>query len=179
MEVTDAQKARAHARFSFGEAGGIRVATGLSVLDYLVTEFTRSATGQLLLEVAPGAADEQAAGAGRALGESLASLLGAEGAAGRGFAWLPADEALAGAVLEISDQPLLASNVDFSGQQVGGLRGDVVARFLRELARGAALNVHIRVLEGKDPQNVLLAIFKALGAAVGQACRRPDGKERA
>ena len=39
----------------------------------------------------------------------------------------------------------------------------------------AGLNVHIRVLEGKDPQNVLSAIFKALGAAIGQACRTPEG----
>ena len=76
-------------------------------------------------------------------------------------------------MLEVSDRPLLASNVDFSG--VGGLRSDVVAVFLEELAAGAGLNVHIRVLEGKDPQNVLSAIFKALGAAIGQACRTPEG----
>ena len=58
---------------------------------------------------------------------------------------------------------------------VGGLGSDVVAVFLRELAEGAGLNVHIRVLEGKDPQHVLRAIFKALGAAIGQACRNPEG----
>ena len=38
-----------------------------------------------------------------------------------------------------------------------------------------SLNLHIRVLEGKDPQNVLRAIFKALGAAVADACRTSDG----
>jgi imidazoleglycerol-phosphate dehydratase len=178
MEVTDPQKARANARFGFAGPGDVHVATGLSVLDYLVAEFARAAGAQLSLEVAPGTADEQAAIAGRALGEALAGLLRSEGAAGRGFAWLPADEALAGAVLEVSTRPLLASNVDFSGERVGGLEGDVVARFLQEFAAGASLNVHIRVLEGKDPQNVLLAIFKALGAAVGQACRTSDGGER-
>jgi imidazoleglycerol phosphate dehydratase HisB len=54
---------------------------------------------------------------------------------------------------------------------VGGLASDVVARFVEELAAGAGLNVHIRVLEGKEPEHVLLAIFKALGAALGIACR--------
>jgi imidazoleglycerol-phosphate dehydratase len=117
------------------------------------------------------------AAAGRGLGEALAPLLRDRGASGRGWAWLPADEALAGAVLEVSDRPLVASNVDFSGQRVGGLRGDVVGRFLDELSQGAGLNVHIRVLEGRDPQNVLRAIFKALGAAIGQACRTPEGAE--
>jgi imidazoleglycerol-phosphate dehydratase len=93
------------------------------------------------------------------------------GASGRGWAWLPANEALAGAVLEVSDQANVTSNVDFSGQRVGGLESDLVARFLEELAAGAGLNIHIRVLEGKDPEHVLAAIFKALGAAIGVACR--------
>ena len=91
------------------------------------------------------------------------------------YCFLASDEAsyLNGAVIEVSDRPLVSSNADFSG--VGGLRSDVVAVFLEELATGAGLNVHIRVLEGKDPQHVLSAIFKALGAAIGQACRTPEG----
>jgi len=88
---------------------------------------------------------------------------------------LPAHEALASASLEVSEQPLVVSNVDFSGQRVGGLASDVVARFLNELAIGAGLNVHVRVLEGRDPEHVLRAIFKALGAALGQACRPAYG----
>ena len=147
------------------------MATGLPVLDHLLGELARTARLRLSLEVAPGSADEEVAAAGRGLGEALAPLVRSPGASGRGWAWLPADEALAGAVLEVSDEPHVASNVDFSGQRVGGLAGDVVARFLTELAAGAGLNIHIRVLEGKEPEHVLLAIFKALGAATGIACR--------
>ena len=58
-----------------------------------------------------------------------------------------------------------------------GSRATSSRAFLEELADGAGLNVHIRVLEGKDPQHVLRAIFKALGAALGQACRPPEGGE--
>jgi imidazoleglycerol-phosphate dehydratase len=173
--MADAPKA--HVRVGVGAAGRVNVATGLSVLDYLVAELARAARIELSLEVAPSTAEQEAALAGRALGESLAGPLRAAGAAGHGFAWLPADEALAGAVLEVAERGLLASNVDFSGQQVGGLDGDLVARFLGELTEGAAVNLHIRVLEGKDPQNVLRAIFKALGAALGQACQVHDGRE--
>jgi len=158
-------------RVELASEGSAAVATGLPVLDHLVAEVARTGRLRLTLEVAPGSADEEVASAGRALGEALGVLLRADRASGRGWAWLPADEALAGAVLEVSDQPHVASNVDFSGQRVGGLAGDVVARFLEELAAGAGLNVHIRVLEGKEPQHVLVAIFKALGAAVGIACR--------
>jgi imidazoleglycerol-phosphate dehydratase/histidinol-phosphatase len=153
--------------------GAISVATGLTVLDYLVCELAEAARIQLTLEAAPGAVDQATKAAGRRLGEGLEPLLRTAGTAGRGFAWLPADEALAGAAIEVSERPLLVANADFSG--VGGLGKNVVRGFLEELAAGAGLNVHIRVLEGKDPQNVLRAIFKALGAAVGQACRTPEG----
>ena len=161
------------ARVELSVEGAASVATGLSVLDHLVGELARTARIQLTLEVAPGAADEEVAAAGRGLGNALGELVRAAGASGQGWAWLPAEEALAGAVVEVSERPLVASNVDFSGQRVGGQTSDVVARFLGELAEGAGLNVHIRVLEGKDPQHVLIAIFKALGAAIGQACRPP------
>jgi imidazoleglycerol-phosphate dehydratase len=54
---------------------------------------------------------------------------------------------------------------------VAGIATDVVSRFLDELAEGAGLNLHVRLLEGEDPQHVLLAMFKAVGAALGLACR--------
>jgi len=147
------------------------VATGLPVLDHLVGRLGTSARLLLTLEVEPGQPDEEVAAAGRALGGGLAELLRAPDASGRGWATLPDEEALASAVLEVSERPLVVSNVDFSGQPVGGLASDVVSRFLNELAAGAGLNIHIRVLEGRDPEHVLAAIFKALGAALGQACR--------
>ena len=53
-----------------------------------------------------------------------------------------------------------------------------MTQFLNEVATAAGLNVHIRLLEGRDPEHVLVAIFKALGAALGQACRRPPGGEQ-
>jgi imidazoleglycerol-phosphate dehydratase len=158
-------------RVELAPTASANVATGLPVLDHLVGELARSGRLRLVLEVAPDRADEEVVAAGRALGEALAPLLRAREASGRGWAWLPAGAALAGVVLEVADEPHVASNVDFSGQRVGGLAGDVVGRFVEELAAGAGLNIHIRVFEGKEPETVLLAIFKALGAAIGIASR--------
>jgi imidazoleglycerol phosphate dehydratase HisB len=54
----------------------------------------------------------------------------------------------------------------------------VPSRFLQELSEAAELNLHVRLVEGTDPQHVLAAIFKSVGAALGQACRPiPDAKE--
>jgi imidazoleglycerol-phosphate dehydratase len=81
-------------------------------------------------------------------------------------------------VVDLAERPLVVSNVDFSGQRVGGLASDVVAGFLEELALAAGLNVHVRLVEGKDTEHVLEAIFKALGAALGQACRPAYGGDQ-
>jgi imidazoleglycerol-phosphate dehydratase len=156
---------------TLAETGEANVATGLTVLDHLVGALARTGRLKVALEVAPDSADEQAVAAGAALGRALAALVRADGAAGVGWALATADEALAAASLEISDRPLLAANADFSGQRVAGIATDVVTRFLEELAGGAGLTLHVRLLEGEDPQHVLLAMFKAVGAALGLACR--------
>src|SRR5439155_365997 len=90
-------------------------------LDHLLGELARTARVRLTLEVAPGSADEEVAAAGRALGRALAELLRDPGAAGSGWAFLPADEALASAAIEVADRPGFVSNVEFSGQRVGGI----------------------------------------------------------
>jgi len=154
-------------RVALAREGAANVATGLPVLDHLVALLAQAGRFKLALEVAPERADESVTAAGRALGRAVGEQLDA----GRGWAIVPADEALALASLERATAPRLVTNVDFSGQRVGGLDTDVPSRFLEELALSAGLNVHVRLVEGTDPQHVLAAMFKAVGAALGQACR--------
>ena len=66
---------------------------------------------------------------------------------------------------------LLVSNVDRSQARIAGLAGDLAARFLDEFSQAAGLTLHVRLVEGRDTQHVLEAIFKALGVALAQACR--------
>ncbi len=159
------------ARIVTASAGSADVETGLPVLDHLVGELARTGRFRLALEVAPGSADEVLTAAGRALGRELASHLAGDGAAGSGFAIMPADEALALASLERVEEGRLVTNVDFSEERVGGVATDVVTRFLEEVASVAGINLHVRLVEGTDPQHVLAAIFKAVGAALGDAIR--------
>jgi imidazoleglycerol-phosphate dehydratase len=136
----------------------------------LLTLLAQHASFDLALEVAAGASVTELARAGRALGAGLAGPLRMPEARGLASATVPADEALAHVALEASGRPLVVSNVDLSRSHVGGLAGDVVSSFLRELADGAGLTLHVRLLDGEDTQHVLEAIFKALGVALAAAC---------
>src|SRR5919198_1449708 len=99
---------RASARVNVAGRGETNVATGLPVLDHLLTLLAVYASFDLALEVEPGSPE-----------------------------------------VEIT----------------------AAARFLDELAQTARLTLHVRLVEGKETQHVLEAIFKALGVALAQACR--------
>jgi imidazoleglycerol phosphate dehydratase HisB len=150
--------------------GDTRIATGVAVLDHLLEELGRAAGFGLQLEIAPDDPEAEVGRAGTALGEALGPLF-EDDVAGRGFAFASADEALAVVVVECSGRPLVVSNVDLTSTRAGGLRADLAATFLDELADAAGLTIHVRLLEGEDSQHVLSAIFKALGIALAQATK--------
>ena len=158
------------ARVALASTGTANVTTGLPVLDHLLTTLARSGSFDISLEVAPADAEAEVAAAGHELGDALVPLLRADGARGHGAGVVPADEALAQVVLEASERPLVASNVDLTEARAGGLEHDLAARFLEALANAAGLTLHVRLLAGVDSQHVLEAIFKALGVALADAC---------
>jgi len=162
---------RLHARVDVAGSGQASVVTGVPVLDHLLGLLAEYASFDLALEIAPGEAEAEIAAAGRALGRALQDALSSEGCRGHGSAVVPADEALAHVVVEVSGRPLVVSNVDLSDARVAGLASDIVAMFLRELAEGAGLTLHVRLIEGAEPEHVLEAIFKALGVALAQSAR--------
>jgi imidazoleglycerol-phosphate dehydratase len=167
--------AKHRVRVSTGGNGTANVLTGLPVLDHLLSVLAQYAGFDLELELAPGGGDEEVAAAGGALGQALAEALRGD-VRGHGTATLPGDEALAHVTLEVSGRPLVVSNVDLSDARVGGLGSDLLSRFLHELAEGAGLTLHVRLVHGDDARHVLEAIFKALGVALAQAVR-PQRKE--
>ena len=123
--------------------GAINVATGVPVLDHLLTELARAGGFELTLEIEPDDPEAEVDAAGTALGRAVGPLL-SEGALGEATA--PAD--LTGA---------------------GGLGTDLAARFLGRLSDEAGLTVHVRLMEGDDTGHALAAIFKALGVALARA----------
>jgi imidazoleglycerol-phosphate dehydratase len=166
------------ARVDVTGVGRANVETGVPVLDHLLTLLAEHASFDLTLEVAPTGADAEVAAAGRALGQALVDEFARGDSRRHGSATVPADEALAHVTLEVSGRPLVVSNVDLSDVRVGGLAEDLVARFLNELAEGAGLTLHVRLIHGDDPQHVLEAIFKALGVALAQSCRPRRREDR-
>lgn len=147
--------------------GHASVATGVPLLDHLLTELATAGRFELELELEPDEPGAEVDAAGAAVGHAVAPLLRA-GAHGSGV--MPSAEALAMAVVEKSGRALVASNADLTG--AGGLGTDLAARFLASLAETAGLTLHVRLMEGENTDHALEAIFKALGVALADALDR-------
>ncbi len=170
MSTSEPAAGRSGIRVDPKGSGSANVETGLPVLDSLLERLAEYASFDLTLEVEPGTTEAEVGEAGTALGRALAGPLRAENARGHGFGIMTSAEALANVVLEVSDVPLLVSNVDLTQARIGGLGTDVARRFLERFAEGAGVTLHVRLLNGTESQHVLEAIFKALGVALALAC---------
>jgi imidazoleglycerol-phosphate dehydratase len=171
------EQAAAGVRLNVRGTGEAQVETGLPVLNLLLTRLAEIARFDLAVDIEPGEVEVEVKAAAAAIGDALAGPLRVGAARGYGSASLASVEAVAHVVLERTDEPLFVTNVDLTDARIGGLGTDVARGFLETLAEHAGLVLHVRLLDGTDTAHVLEAIFKALGAALAQACRPIGGIE--
>ncbi len=93
-----------------------------------------------------------------------------------GTQYIPMDETLARAVVDISGRPYLNFQADFSKEKVGQFDTELVKEFFRALVFNAYLTVHIDLLHQGNTHHESEAIFKAFAHALKQALR--DSEDR-
>ena len=103
---------------------------------------------------------------GRAIREALGDRAGIRRV---GSAYLPMDEALAFAAIDISGRPYLAFDAEFTAPMVGAFDTQLAEEFFRAVAVNAGLTVHVKVLAGRNDHHKLEALFKAFGLALRDA----------
>ncbi|BAS45150.1 imidazoleglycerol-phosphate dehydratase [Staphylococcus schleiferi] len=93
-----------------------------------------------------------------------------------GTQYIPMDETLARAVVDISGRPYLNFQANFSKEKVGQFDTELVKEFFRALVINAHLTVHIDLLHQGNTHHEIEAIFKAFAHALKQALR--DSEDR-
>jgi imidazoleglycerol-phosphate dehydratase len=155
--------------------GRAQVSTGVGFLDHMLTALARharfdlavQATGDLHVDEHHTVEDVGIA-LGRALGEALGDRAGI---ARMGHAVVPMDEALALVAVDIGGRGYFVFEGSFDTQSVGQMATSLVPHFLESLALEARLNLHARLLSGRDDHHRAEALFKALARALHQATR--------
>lgn len=109
---------------------------------------------------------------GIALGEALAQALGDKaGLVRAGSAYMPLDETLAFAAIDLSGRPYAKLDLKLLGSELGGMPPDLFNHFLESFAFAAKINLHIRVIEGVNDHHKIEAAFKSMARALDAAVR--------
>ena len=157
-------------------SGTSRIETGIGFFDHMLTLFSRHGLFDLEL-VAKGDLEVDShhtvEDTGILLGQAFAKALGDKSGISRyGFFYVPMDEALVRAVLDLSGRPFLAYNAPEGVADAGAaFPFQLVEEFLRAFSTHAGMNLHVDVLAGKDAHHMAEGIFKALARALDQATR--------
>jgi imidazoleglycerol-phosphate dehydratase len=161
--------------------GHAEISTSIAFYDHMLTSLGKHAAFNLVVR-ATGDVDVDAhhtvEDVAIVLGQALRKALGDKSGIRRfGDAWVPMDETLAHAAVDVSGRPYCVHTGEpdvLTGFVVGGNYPTVLNRHVFEtLAFHAQLALHIRVLHGRDPHHVTEAQYKALGRALRTAVE-PD-----
>jgi imidazoleglycerol-phosphate dehydratase len=107
------------------------------------------------------------------LGQAFAQALGDKaGIARYGASYVPMDEALCRAVVDLSGRFYLVYQVETRRHSVGNFSVELAEHFWWSFAEALRCNLHIDLLRGRNTHHILEATFKATARALRQAVER-------
>lgn len=114
-------------------------------------------------------AEDCALALGAAFKQALGPLVGYR-RFGTGFA--PLDEALARAVVDLSNRPCAVVDLRLKREKLGALSCEMLPHILHSFAQAAAITLHVHVLHGDNDHHKAESAFKALALALKEATTR-------
>ncbi len=154
------------------QGGKTAVSTGIGFFDHMLEAFALHA-GWALSLTAKG--DLEVDGhhlvedAGIVLGKALFEACGDKSGLRRfGNAYVPMDEALGFAAVDIGGRAFLAFETVFPQAMIGAYDSCLTREFFRAFASNAAVTLHMNV-SGVNAHHMTEALFKAAGRALGAA----------
>ena len=158
------------------DGGAVEVSTGIGFFDHMLTAFgvhggfglKVTVKGDLEVDTHHTVEDT-----GIALGMAFKQALGdMSGIERYGTFFIPMDESLVQASLDISNRPFLVFKADFKQEKCGDYENCCTEEFWRAFAMNAGITLHIIVLYGANAHHEIEGIFKSVAHALKIAVKR-------
>ncbi len=166
---------------SLDGSGASEVATGVGFFDHMLTAFARHGLFDLRVKCAGDLevdAHHSVEDVGIFLGQAVDQALADKAGVRRfGHSYVPMDDALARAVVDLSGRPYMVLDGSFEVSRVGDFPVALLREFLRAVADHGRMNLHVDILRGTDAHHAIEAAFKAFGRALDQASGRDERVE--
>jgi imidazoleglycerol-phosphate dehydratase len=156
-------------------AGAAKVTTPIPFFSHMLEawskhglmDLTVDATGDVEVDIHHTVED-----VGIVLGQALKQALADKrGIVRYGTSYVPMDEALVAASVDISGRPFLVFNVPVARTRVSNFDLDMLQEFFRAFAFNAEITLHVTMHYGHNLHHIAEAVFKSVGRALADATR--------
>lgn len=153
--------------------GKNQIETGIPFFDHMLNGFARHGLFDLEVQVKGDLevdCHHTVEDTGIVLGQAIADALGDKSGIKRyGSCILPMDETLALCAIDLSGRPYFKYDAEFTAEHLGGLDTEMVKEFFYAVSYSAAMNLHLKILDGGNNHHMAEALFKAFGKALDAA----------
>ncbi|MBC2306914.1 imidazoleglycerol-phosphate dehydratase HisB [Listeria welshimeri] len=149
------------------------IATGIGFLDHMLTLFAKHSRINLNVKADGDTrvdAHHTVEDVGITLGICLKEALGDKESINRyGSTYVPMDESLGFCALDLSGRSYLVFDAELTNPKLGDFDTELVEEFFQAVAFNTGMNLHLRVLYGKNTHHKIESLFKAFGRALREA----------
>jgi imidazoleglycerol-phosphate dehydratase len=170
-EVTrNTNETRIGVKLNLDGSGKSSIATGVPFLDHMLEQVARhgvfdlevTANGDLKID-----AHHTVEDVGITLGQAFAKAIGdKKGVRRYGHAYVPLDEALSRAVVDLSGRPGLEYHIEFARARIGEFDVDLIHEFFQGFVNHAQVTLHVDNLKGTNAHHQAETAFKAFARAL-------------
>lgn len=158
------------------DGGDVSIDTGIGFFDHMLTAFAVHGGFGLQLQVKGDLhvdCHHTIEDTGIVLGKAFQEALQDKGGIARfGSFYVPMDEALAFASVDISGRPYLVFDADFPQERCGGYDCSMTVEFMRAFAFNAQITLHLKSVYGDNSHHITEALYKACAHALRLAVKQ-------
>jgi imidazoleglycerol-phosphate dehydratase len=171
--VRETKETRIRVAVTVDGTGASKIATGIGFFDHMLDSLARhsamdieiEARGDLHIDFHHTMED-----VGIVLGQTFRQAAGPYSKLIRfGHAYVPMDETLARAAVDLCNRPYLVWKVGFTRDKIGEVDTELFKEFFHAFAMNAGVCVHLELLYGENSHHIAEASFKALARALRDA----------
>lgn len=153
--------------------GQYDVETGIGFLDHMLEQLSRHSLMDLKLRCQGDLhidGHHTTEDCGIVIGSAIKKALGdLKGITRYANAYIPMDETLSRAAMDISGRPFLVWHVDFPREKIGEMDTELFEEFFRAFAFAAGMTLHVENLYGVNSHHIIESCFKATARALRDA----------
>ena len=171
--IRETKETRIRVTLDVDGSGKSTISTGVGFFDHMLESFAKHSAMDIGIEAKGDLHIDQhhtMEDVGIVLGQAFREAVGSYSSVIRfGHAYVPMDETLARAAVDLCNRPYLIWRVGFTRDKVGQVDTELFKEFFQAFAMNSGICLHLELLYGENSHHIAEASFKALARALRTA----------